>query len=286
VLASYAAAVALNTFLPANIGTWVMLVMFATVIAGATITSVLSGIAVQKIPFSVFNIAVYLYLFLSIEGSFSIKLGFVSAHPVLVVGIIAGIVFGVVALTRVFRKQWVKLRTQLLVGGAIVRSPSKFLVGVALPELGSYLARLGIVAVFLGAYGIPVTFHNVANVTASNSISNSVSFTPGGVGVTQAMNTAALSKSTNASTATAYSVSQQLITSAWSVIFGTLMICWVFGWRGGRDLVRASYDEAKVKSREMKEKREARKKASGGRGALRRRIASHRGGAEGKKDDP
>ena len=63
ILASYATAVAMNSFLPANIGTWVMLIMFTTVIAGATFTAMLSGITVQKIPFSVFNIAVYLYLF-------------------------------------------------------------------------------------------------------------------------------------------------------------------------------------------------------------------------------
>ena len=64
----------MNSFLPANIGTWVMLIMFTSVIAGATFTAMLSGIAVQKIPFSIFNIAVYLYLFLSVAGSFSIKL--------------------------------------------------------------------------------------------------------------------------------------------------------------------------------------------------------------------
>ena len=96
---------------------------------------------------------------------------------------------------------------QLAAGGAILRSPRRTLTGLFLPELGSYLARLAIVAVFLGAYGIPVSFHSVATVTASNSISNSVSATPGGVGVTQAMNSAALAGETNAATATAYCVS-------------------------------------------------------------------------------
>ena len=91
--------------------------------------------------------------------------------------------------------------------------------------------------------------------TASNSISNSVSATPGGVGVTQAMNTAALADSTNAATATAYSISQQLVTSAWNVIFAVVLVSWVFGWTGGRALVESSYTDAKVKSREMKDKR-------------------------------
>jgi uncharacterized membrane protein YbhN (UPF0104 family) len=259
VVAAYATSVAMNSFLPANIGTWVMLIMFTTVIAGATFAAMLSGIAVQKIPFSIFNIAVYLYLFLSVAGSFSIKLGGLADHWVLAVAIAAGLVFVAVLATRIFRKQWHKLREQLFVGGAILRSPRRTLVGVALPELGSYLARLGIIAVFLGAYSIPVTFHNVASVTASNSISNSVSLTPGGVGVTQAMNSAALKNQTSAQDATAYSASQQLITSAWNVVFAVIMVSWVFGWSGGKDLVKSSYEQAKVKSAEIKEKRRTRR---------------------------
>src|SRR4051794_3390595 len=267
ILAAYATSVAMNSFLPANIGTWVMLIMFTTVIAGATFTAMLSGIAVQKIPFSIFNIGVYLYLFLSVAGSFSIKLSGLADHWVLAVAIAAGVVFAVVLASRIFRRQWHKVREQLFVGGAILRSPRRTLIGVALPELGSYLARLGIIAVFLGAYSIPVTFHNVASVTASNSISNSVSVTPGGVGVTQAANTAALHDSTSASNATAYSVAQQLIVSAWDAVFAVVMVSWAFGWSGGKGLVQTSYGEAKVKTREMKEQRTAKKRARGGEGA-------------------
>ena len=261
ILAAYATAVAMNSFLPANIGTWVMLIMFTTVIAGATFTAMLSGIAVQKIPFSVFNIAVYVYLFLSVAGSFSIKLSGVADHWVLALLIAVGVVALAVLATRVFREQWRKLRKELVVGGAILGSPRKALTGLVLPELGSYLAKLGVIAVFLGAYSIPVTFHNVAAVTASNSISNTVSLTPGGVGVTQAMNSAALKKDADAGTATAYSASQQLITSAWNVVFAVILVSWVFGWSGGRDLVQASYREAKVKSEEMRDKRRARRAA-------------------------
>jgi uncharacterized membrane protein YbhN (UPF0104 family) len=261
VLASYATAVALNDFLPANLGTWVMLVMFASLIAGATFAAVFSGLVVQKIPFSVFNIALYLYLFLSVSGSFSIKLGFVSDHAVLLVTVIGGGVVLLALLARVFWRRLAKLRAQLATGGAILRQPRTAVLRMALPELASFGARLGIIAVFLGAYGIPVTFHNVASVSASNSVSNSVSVTPGGVGVTQAMNTAALANSTGSANATAYSVSQQLITSAWDVVFALVLVSWVFGWSQGRELVRSSYGEAKVRSRDFTEQRRTRRRA-------------------------
>jgi uncharacterized membrane protein YbhN (UPF0104 family) len=258
VLASYAVAVALNSFLPANLGTWVMLLMFTTLIAGATFTMIFSGLVVQKIPFSIFNIGLYLYLFLSVSGSFSIKLGFLADHTGLVVLILIGAVVLLAALGRIFWERLAGLRAQAASGGAILRSPRRTLTNLVLPELGSYIARLAIVAVFLGAYGIPVSLHNVATVTASNSISNSVSATPGGVGVTQAMNSAALSGSTSASTATAYSIGQQLVISTWDVLFAVIVVSWVFGWTGGRALVESSYADAKVKSRELRGKRKKR----------------------------
>jgi uncharacterized membrane protein YbhN (UPF0104 family) len=258
VLACYAVAVALNGFLPANLGTWVMLLMFTTLIAGATFAMVFSGLIVEKIPFSVFNIGLYLYLFLSVSGSFSIKLGFLEDHSGLVVLIVVGAIVLLALLARIFWERLAGLRAQLVSGGAILRSPRRTLTDLVLPELGSYAARLAIVAVFLGAYGIPVSFHNVATVTASNSISNSVSATPGGVGVTQAMNSAALSGSTDAATATAYSIGQQLIVTSWDALFAVILVCWVFGWSGGKALVESSYTDAKAKSRELKEKRKKR----------------------------
>jgi uncharacterized membrane protein YbhN (UPF0104 family) len=259
VLASYASAVAMNGFLPANIGTWVMLIMFTTLLAGATFTAMLSGLAVQKIPFTIFNLAVYLYLFLSVSGSFSVKLGFLADHRGLILLIAIGAVVLIALLVRVFWEKLEGIREQLLAGGAVLRSPRRAFVRVFLPELGSYAARLAIVGVFLGAYGIPATFHNIATVTASNSISNSVSATPGGVGVTQALNTTALRGEASPATATAYSISQQLVTTAWNLVFAVILVCWVFGWSGGKALVESSYQDAKVRSREMKEKRRKRR---------------------------
>lgn len=253
-LACYAVAVALNSFLPANIGTWVMLLMFTTLITGATFAMVFSGLIVEKIPFTILNVALYVYLFLSVSGSFSIKLGLLADHTLLIVLLAVGGVFLLVLLARIFWRRLEGLRAQMAAGGAILRSARRAFFQLFLPVFGSWVARLAIVAVFLGAYGIPVSFHNVATVTASNSISNSVSATPGGVGVTQAMNSAVLAGETNAATATAYSISQQVVTSAWNVVFAVILVSWVFGWTGGKALVRSSYDEAKVKSREMRER--------------------------------
>ncbi len=255
VLACYAVAVALNGFLPANIGTWVMLLMLTGLLAGASFALLFSGLIVEKIPFTILNVGLYLYLFLSVSGSFSIKLGVLADHTALVVVIAVAAVVLLVLLARVFWRKLEGVRRQAAAAAAVLRPPRRALLDLFLPELGSYAARLAIVGVFLGAYGIPVSFHNIATVTASNSISNSVSATPGGVGVTQAMNSAALSGSASAATATAYSIAQQLVISAWDVVFAVIVVSWVFGWSGGKQLVRTSYAGAKEKSREMRSRR-------------------------------
>ena len=88
-----------------------------------------------------------------------------------------------------------------------------------------------------------------------------MSATPGGVGINQAINTASLSDVTDPATAAAYSTGQQLIVTAFNIVFGVVLVVWAFGWTGGKVLVKGSYDEAKVKVAEQKAQRQERKAA-------------------------
>jgi uncharacterized membrane protein YbhN (UPF0104 family) len=264
VLASYAVAVALNSFLPANVGTLVMMLMFVALIAEATFAAVFSGFLVQKTPFTIINFGVYAYLFATVSGSLSIRLDVIADHPALSGLVVAGTIAFLVLLGRIFWRRARKLRSQLRIGGAVLWRPRRLLFGVVLPNFASFAARLAIVAVFLAAYSIPVSFHTVIAVTGANSISSSVTVTPGGVGVTQAMNVAALGSKASSGTATRYSVAQQLIVSAWDVVFAVILVAWVFGWSGGKQLVKQSYAGAAAKRRELKNQRREQRAARGG----------------------
>jgi len=105
---------------------------------------------------------------------------------------------------------------------------------VFVPSLLSWIASLGVMAVFLSAYDIPVSFHTLMRIAGGNSIANVTSVTPGGAGVTQAFNVASLNGIASPQDATAYSVAQQLVMTAWNLIFGIAMVVWAFGWSGGR----------------------------------------------------
>jgi hypothetical protein len=95
------------------------------------------------------------------------------------------------------------------------------------------------------------------SVTGSNSIANSVSVTPGGAGVQQVFNVAALKDVTDSTTATAFSLAQQLISTAYHILMALVLVLWVFGWAGGKALVTQSYAEAKERAAKQKATKEA-----------------------------
>jgi uncharacterized membrane protein YbhN (UPF0104 family) len=259
VLASYAAGVALNNFLPANIGTFVTLVMYVAVVRGSTFPGILAGYLVQKIFYMVIGTLIYLYLFLQVEGSFDFRFGderdAITNHPVLVLGIVGGGLFLIVLLVRIFwrwvKGMWVKAKK----GAAILGDLGAYTRLVLLPQMGGYVAKVLVIIIFLAAYSIPVTFGSVMSVLGSNQLANLLSLTPGGLGVNQAFNAFALESYTSSTTATAYSLGQQLVTTAFNVGFAIVLICIVFGWSGGSKLVKDSYTDAKEKASEMKSSR-------------------------------
>jgi uncharacterized membrane protein YbhN (UPF0104 family) len=261
VLAAYAASVALNGVLPANIGTLVMLLMFTSIISGATFAGILGAYAVQKIFFTVIGVFVYLYLFLRVGGSFDIKFAFVHEHPWATAVALVGTGLLIFLLVR---RLWAKVVVwwdDAKEGGGILAHPRAYFLRVFTPSLLGWIASLGVMSVFMAAYSIPVTFDTLMRICGGNSIANVTSVTPGGAGVTQAFNVASLKGVATSEQATAYSVAQQLVTTTWNILFGILMVVWAFGWSGGRKLVGDSYEEAKQKAADQKAARDARKQA-------------------------
>ncbi len=263
IVTAYAVGVAMNNFLPANIGTFVTLLMFVAIIPAATLAGSIAAYLVQKIFFTVAGTFVYLYLFLSVPGSFDESFGNFSDHPVLSIVIATGAAVLIVLLVRIFWRQVKKLWLKAKQGGVILSRPREYLTHVFLPSLLSWLCKLTVIGIFLAAFAIPVTFESIMWVTGSGSLANTVSVTPGAVGVTQATNALALDTCCDVarSTAVNYSTAQQLITTAWNVLLALVLVVLVFGWTGGKLLVGQSYGDAKVQVAEQKSQRAAKKEA-------------------------
>jgi hypothetical protein len=237
-----------------------MFVMLTTVVASATFAGMLGGFAVQKIFFTLAGVFVYLYLFLSVPGSFDISFEWIKDHPWVTATFIAAAAIAIVLAVRTFWPRVLKWWEEAKDGGQVLAHRRAYFGGVFLPEFVAWVANLFVVAIFLAAYAIPVTFHTVMSVVGSNSVSNTLAVTPGGAGVNQAFNVAALKDVTDSQTATAYSLAEQLVTTAWSLLMAIVLMIWVFGWGGGRALVSESYADAKQRVTEQRAAREAAKR--------------------------
>jgi uncharacterized membrane protein YbhN (UPF0104 family) len=260
ILAGYAVSVALNGILPANLGTLVFLIML-TVLIGMSFAAVLGAYAVEKIFFTCSGTFVYLYLFLTVGGSFDISFAWVHEHWPATIIIFGGGALLIVMVVRAFWPRVVGWWEHAKEGGAILGKPRRFFGRVFLPSFIGWVASLSTIGVFLHAYGIPVSFDTIMHVAGGNSLANVTSFTPGGVGVTQAWNVASLQGVASPQDATAYSVAQQLVGTAWNIVFALALMIWAWGWSGGKQLVSDSYADAKRRQAEETEKRRAKKAA-------------------------
>jgi uncharacterized membrane protein YbhN (UPF0104 family) len=239
--------VALNSVTPAQAGTLVTVLMFVAIIPTATLTGILAAAAVEKLFFAVVGLLVYVYLFLAVGGSFERKFGFLSNHPwavaiVVVVGAIVVLAGGSVA-SRWLRRKWEEARA----GAKILSDRRAYVRRVVAPQVLSWGCKIGVVGVLLAAYGIPVGFHTIFSVTAGSSLANVASLTPGGVGISQAFHVASLHEFTSAANASAYSITQQLLTTVWNIVLAAILVAVAFGRSGGKQLV----EESSARAREL-----------------------------------
>ena len=146
VLAAYATGVALNNFVPANMGTFVMLLMFVAIVQGSTFPGVLGGYVVQKIFYFVIGTLIYVYLFSQVAGSFDYQFGnerdAITSHPVLTLGIVAGAIFLLVLLGRLFWAWVKKMWAKAMQGAAILGDLGAYVKLVLLPQMGGYAAKV------------------------------------------------------------------------------------------------------------------------------------------------
>lgn len=252
VLTCYAVGVAGNDVLPAHLGTLLMLVMLLAVVPGSTFAGLVGGQFAHKLPFTVAGLTVYVYLFVTVSGSFSTELGAIERHRAVTGGIAVAAVAVAAILCKVY---WGRLRgawERAKRGAVILGDIRAYALKVVLPCLGSWICKMGVVAVFLAAYGIPVTLHTITTVVGGNSLAHVAAVTPGGAGVNQAVNSATLTlEGVSTETAIAYSAGQQLVTTAWNVVLAVGLVAFVFGWRGGMKLLTSSYDDARARAHGM-----------------------------------
>ena len=245
IVSSYAGGIAINNVLPAQAGTIAYFGMFRAIIPHSAMTTIVAGGVPQNLFYSVIAAAIYLLLFISRPGSFDVELNFLDENAWLTMVILVAAAVLIVLVLRVLWRRLHRYWIQALDGVAILRTPVRYVTRVLIVQMLAYCCRIAVNVTFMNAFGVPVTVRNVFLIIAANSISTTVAVTPGGVGTQQALASFALRGSVPASVTTAYSLGQQVIITAWNLIFGTALMATTFGWSATKDLAHSSRSYAK-----------------------------------------
>ena len=253
--------IALNGVLPLNLGSVTMLFMFLAVLPGATVPGMASGFGVDQIFYAVMGAFTYTYLFITISGALNEAIGGLRTHllGLVIVAIIA--VVAIVLLIKLLRQRLVPELHKLKQGAAVLRTPRVYIFSVLLLQLIAYFFQNAVVGFFMWGYGIPVSLHAIILNDAANSLATLTAVTPGGVGVTQTLTTLALADVADPKVVAAYSLTQQLVMTAWSITLAIIAVAIFFGFRGGRAIVTNAVASARSEVGEKRAVKKAEKAA-------------------------
>jgi hypothetical protein len=230
--------------IPPKLGGFAVLGLYRAAFPSLSITAVLATRAVQGISSTILG-TVLLVIFGIANAGFGEKsgyldqvVGFFVAWPSLAVLLTALIAFLLVALLRRSRHWLRAFIVEIAVGGAILRTPARYIFQVMIPTLLAFALRWGVTATLLLAFGISPSLETLFRVNISHGLARSVQVAPGGFGTTQAFDLIALRGIAPVEVITAYSLSQAGILLVFNIAFALVALIWAFGWDRTARLLR------------------------------------------------
>lgn len=254
VVAAFLVGAGMNGVLPARGGDALKIVLAKRSIPGSGYLAVISSFVVLA-PFdTAAGVLVLLYAISQgllpavprIEDLPAFDISFWAANPAAFVATVIGIVLAAILLYRLASRRIEQARAELAHGVVILRSPRRYLREVVLWQGIGWGLRFASFWLFLDAFGIGGSTETVLLVMSVQSVSNFLPFTPGGAGAQQALLVASLPGPPR-TLVLAYSVGQQIIVAAFSLVVSVLALLVVFrttGWRGLLSEGRAARESA------------------------------------------
>jgi hypothetical protein len=222
---------AVNAVAPAQAGTAATIAMLRTAIPESSVAGLASALVVQSLFFT----AAAALTVAAVAASHPGLLGTIpppSGLGVLLVPVAAilAVVVGAVIRRHLAPRlivEWRKARQ----GAAIFGHWHCYAAGVAAPSAASYVCRVGTNVVFMTAFHVPVNAFTVLLVMASHALAGVLVVTPSGMGVTQALDVAAVGAAAPTAAVAAFSIVQGTVLAIWNVVLGLAVLVWAFGLR-------------------------------------------------------
>jgi hypothetical protein len=230
--------------IPPKFGGFAVLGLYRAAFPSLSITAVLATRVVQGISSTILG-TVLLVLFGVANAGFGEQKGVLDwvagvfvDWPLLAIPLTALIVSLLVVLLRRSR-QWLRgFVAEMTMGGAILRTPGRYVFQVMVPTLLAFGLRWGVTGTLLLAFGILPSLETLLRVNVSHGRARTVQVMPGGFGTTQAFDLVALQGVAPIAVITAYSLSQAAILLLFNIAFGLVALIWAFGWERTARLMR------------------------------------------------
>jgi uncharacterized membrane protein YbhN (UPF0104 family) len=218
VLSAYAAGVALNAVAPARGGDAAKVGLVRAAVPGSAVVTIASTLSVLVALDLV--IGTVLVLAVGLSGAVPLDLGGGLAHAGTAAPLVGAVLVVAGAAAFLLRRRLRALWMQLRQGGAVLRTPARYLTAVALPQLGAWCCRVGVVLCLLAAFGLPATVPLAALVMVVGGASTIVPLTPGGAGTQQVLLALALSHTASAAAVVSFSLAMQASVTVVNALLG------------------------------------------------------------------
>jgi uncharacterized membrane protein YbhN (UPF0104 family) len=218
VASAYAVGVALNAVLPGRGGDAAKVALVRVRLPGSTVPALASTLSVVVL----FDLvaATLLLLAVAITGAVPLSADLPAVPGPWAAAAALAAVAALVMAARRLRAPLRRLRAQVARGGAILRTPSRYLRGVVAVQAAAWGCRIGVVYVLLAAFELSPTLPRAALVMVLCGASTLVPLTPGGAGTQQVMLAVALSQVATAAVVVSFSIGMQAGVTAANAVLG------------------------------------------------------------------
>ena len=230
--------------IPPKLGSFAVLGLYRAAFPSLSITAALATRVVQGISSTILG-TVVLVIFGVENAGFGEQNGYLDwvasvfvEWPLLAIPLSVLIASPLIVLLR-HSRAWLRgLVAEMNMGGAILRTPGRYILLVVAPTLLAFALRWGVTGTLLLAFGIPLSLETLLRVNVSHGLARTVQITPGGFGTTQAFDLVALRDIAPMEVITAYSLSQAAILLLFNIAFALVALTWAFGWDRTARLLR------------------------------------------------
>jgi uncharacterized membrane protein YbhN (UPF0104 family) len=229
IASAYAVGVALNALVPGRGGDAAKLALARAQVERSSVSTIASTMVVV----SVFDLAAATGLVLCICATGTLPFALSVPVPGDALGPIAALgggaaVIGGALIARRLRAPLARLREHARRGGAILRTPGRYVRRVAALQACAWGCRIAVVMLLLHAFGLHASVPTAALVMVLCGASTLVPVTPGGAGTQQVMLAYALGQAASAGVVLSFSVGMQAGITAVNSVLGVAAAMFAF----------------------------------------------------------